>query len=266
MLKFIAVDDEWHALERFNMLAKENGGIDVRGLFETAAKAIDYLRNHAVDAVFLDIAMPEQKGLSLATEMLDIRPDIEIVFVTAYNEYAIEAFEISALDYILKPLTARRLQKTVDRIGKLVRPRQSEDKPYIRCFGSFALLVNGEAVTWRNSRALEALAFLVHKRGVPVSWDVLADALWSDYDSNKAQANFHSTMYLLRKRLHELGIGWILNCERGNYRIRTEMIRCDYYDFVAGRGAKPVGQEYMGESGYLWAYGTAAELDRMPQP
>ncbi|MEI6101629.1 MAG: response regulator [Eubacteriales bacterium] len=262
MLKVIAVDDEWHALERFELLAQEMGDMQVCGLFETAEELKLFLQTNHVDAIFLDIEMPDQKGLSLAADILDMDSNTEIVFITAYKQYALEAFECNALDYILKPLTARRLQKTVDRLKKISKHDETKGKPYVRCFGSFEIFMDGQAVTWRNLKAREVLAFLVHKEGVPVSWEIIADAVWPEYNFDKAHVNFHSTMYLLRKRLVELGIGQILECARGNYRVRTDMIRCDYYESKEGRGKHPYGKGYMEENGYIWAYERAAEIEK----
>ncbi len=265
MIKAVVVDDEQYALEWFHLLAQEIEEIDVLGLFESVSEARGYMQKNAVDVVFLDIEMPEQDGLMLAMDLLDINPDTEIVFLTAYNQYAIEAFECNALDYILKPITEKRLQKTIARLKRVVKPIQTQDKPYIRCFGSFELFVDEQAVTWRNSKAKEALAFLVHKKGIPVSWEVIADALWPDYDIEKAHANFHSTMYLLRKHLKNLGTIHILECKRGNYRVKTDRIRCDYYSVIQGSEKKPKGQGYMEDNGYLWAYGKAFDIEQISE-
>lgn len=257
MLRVAAVDDERHALERFDSLVRENRNVEVCGLFETGAELKEYLRANRVDAVFLDIEMPEQNGMSLSEDILNIAPDAEVVFVTAYNQYALEAFEHCALDYILKPLTAKRLQKTIDRLQVIAESMRTKTNitPFVRCFGSFELYVNGKAVTWRNSKAKEALAFFVHKEGTPVDWEVVADALWPDFDCDRAHTNFHSTMYLLRKHLSEIGIDFIFECARGNYRIRTDRVQCDYYEFKQHRTTRPEGQGYMEGNAYLWAYG-----------
>ncbi len=140
------------------------------GFFKTLAKAIDYLRDNPLAVMLLDIEMPEQKGLSLTSDMLDIPSDREIVFITAYNQYAIETFECNALDYIAKPLTARLLQKTIARKGNVAWSVKTQHKPHIRCFGSFELLVDEQAVAWRNTKAKEALALLVQRESMPVSW------------------------------------------------------------------------------------------------
>ncbi|MEI7616974.1 MAG: response regulator, partial [Actinomycetota bacterium] len=200
MIKAAALDDEYHALERFKMLADESGELEVFGLFDTFSGLMDFLKNNSVDVVFLDIEMPEVNGMDIIDDILNLNPNIEIVFITAYNIYAVQAFENNALDYILKPLTYRRLSKTIDRIKKITRQLHGTEKPFFKCFGSFEINVQDKFVLWPNAKVREILAFLVHKSGVAVSWEVIIEAVWPDYtDFEKAHANFHSTMYLLRK-------------------------------------------------------------------
>ncbi|PKM72061.1 MAG: SARP family transcriptional regulator [Firmicutes bacterium HGW-Firmicutes-16] len=276
MIRIAAVDDELHVLERFERMVSDVKELELCGLFETGKEFLDYIKEHPLDAVFLDIEMPGFNGLQLSGQILDINENIDIIFVTAFNQYAIEAFELQVMDYILKPLTEERLAKTVSRLLKKKKPAAQSGKPFIQCFDDFEVYLNGEALTWKNSKAKELLAFLVHKRGVPVSWEKIADALWPDYDFEKAQTNFHATTYLLRKRLAEAGISQILENRRGNYRIKTDQVDCDIYqleDMVksnqlntkeAFRLLELLEQKgYLETSGYEWAQPKAAELIEM---
>jgi len=275
-MRIAAVDDEMHVLERFERIVLEMEDLQLCGLFETAEQLLSYLKEHTLDAVFLDIEMPGVNGLRLSEQVLDFNENIDIIFVTAYNQYAVEAFELHAMDYIMKPLTEERLSKTLKRLLKSKRIVRRPEKPFIQCIGDFEVFVNGVALTWKNSKAKEILAFLVHKRGVPVNWEKIADAVWPDYDSEKAQTNFHATTYLLRKRLAEAGLSQIIESGRGNYRIVTDLVNCDIYqmeEMVKSNCIK--GKEnlhlvgrlnklgYMEESGYAWAYPKAVEIDEM---
>lgn len=124
----IIVDDEELAVERLGMLLAESGEVDVRRSFLNPVEAYDYLLHHPVDVVFLDIYMPEISGMSLCDRLLELHPEIEVVFVTGYSDYAVQAFELSALDYLTKPVTERRLAKTLDKI-KRNRPRKTAGPP-----------------------------------------------------------------------------------------------------------------------------------------
>ncbi len=274
MIRIAAVDDEMHVLERFERMILNRKELELCGLFETGEQLLDYIREEPLDAVFLDIEMPDANGLRLSEQIQNMNDNIEIIFVTAYNQYAVEAFELQALDYILKPISEERLDKTIGRLQRSKKIYNQASKPFVQCFGSFELILNGEVLTWKNSKAKEILAHLVHKKGVPVDWERIADVVWPEYDRERAQTNFHATTYLLRKRLSEAGLSRILECSRGNYRVITEMFDCDIYqleELIKGNmikskaGLQLLGEldrsGYMEENGYEWAYPKAAELD-----
>jgi len=274
MIRIAAVDDEMHVLERFERMVTDVKEIKLCGLFETGEKLLLYLKDNTVDAVFLDIEMPGVNGLQLSQEILNLDGNIEIIFATAFNQYAIEAFELQAMDYIMKPLTEERLRKTIRRLLKIKNTLGEPVKPFIQCFGGFEVFIKGEVLTWKNSKAKEVLAFLVQKKGVPVNWEKIADAVWPDYDSEKSQTNFHATTYLLRKTLTQVGMANILESGRGNYRVVKDKLSCDVYqleDLIMGNEIK-VKEDfalverfkqrgYMEGSGYAWAYPKAGELD-----
>ncbi|WP_411681549.1 response regulator [Clostridium thailandense] len=275
-MRIAVVDDEVHVLERFERMVSGRTELDLCGLFETGEQLLDYLKKNSIDAVFLDIEMPGFNGLQLSEQIQNLNENIDIIFVTAFNQYAVEAFELQALDYILKPLTEERLAKSVNRLIKARKAVNAKGDLFIQCFGEFEVFVNGEAMTWKNSKAKEVLAFLVHKNGVPVGWERIVDAIWPDFNSEKAQTNFHATTYLLRKRLSEAGISHILECVRGNYRIVTDKVNCDIYqleEILKNDKMKNkkdfrlieqlVQKGYMDANGYSWAYPKAAELDTL---
>lgn len=277
-IRIAAVDDEKHALERFERMVSEITELELCGLFETGEQLLGYLKENPLDVVFLDIEMPDINGLQLSEQIQYLKENIEIIFVTAFNQYAIEAFELQALDYILKPLTEERLAKTIRRLLKSSRTVSCPGKPFVQCLGEFEIFLNGEALTWKNSKAKEVFAFLIHKNGIPASWEKIADAVWPDFNSEKAQTNFHATTYLLRKRLAEAGLSNILENSRGNYRIAVDKVDCDLFKIeeVLKKKYKNSKEDfqlfeqciqkgYMEDSGYAWAYPRAAELDKIFQ-
>lgn len=275
MIRIAAVDDEIHILERFERMVDNIPGIHLAGVFETGEQFIHFLDTDSVDVVFMDIEMSGINGLSLCQSVLEHNENIDVVFVTAYNNYAISAFEVNAIDYVMKPLTEERLHKIIKKILKRKNKDISDNMPRIQCFGSFELFVNGESVTWKNSKAKEILAYLVYKKGEPVNWEKIADAVWPDYDTDKAHTNFHATTYLLRKRLIELDVMQIIDFKRGNYRIVKEQITCDAYiieekikkidtlkqeDYMFLKSLKNHG--YMQENEYELVYPQTVEFEK----
>ena len=112
-MKVLIVDDERLARAELNQLLKEHQDIEVVGEAKNVDEAIEMLNSIQVDLVFLDIQMPEKNGFDLL-EALPACP--EVVFVTAYDEYAIKAFDVNALDYLLKPVDPNRLKETLDKL------------------------------------------------------------------------------------------------------------------------------------------------------
>jgi DNA-binding LytR/AlgR family response regulator len=111
-LKALVVDDEAPARRRLSRLL-EDAGVDVIGEAEDGEQALSQARALAPDVMFLDIRMPGVDGMTLAQTHLDLPP---IVFCTAYDEFAVKAFEVSAVDYLLKPVRPERLTAALERV------------------------------------------------------------------------------------------------------------------------------------------------------
>ncbi|WP_306590784.1 LytTR family DNA-binding domain-containing protein [Geothrix sp. 21YS21S-4] len=115
-LRVALADDEPLARARLARLLRE-AGCDVRAELADGAAVLAWLReSHDVEAFFLDIQMPGATGLEVAAELAEGRPGLPVVFVTAHSEHAVRAFEAAAADYILKPVSADRLEKTLVRL------------------------------------------------------------------------------------------------------------------------------------------------------
>ena len=107
----IYVDDEQPALDNFRLTAAAFLEIDSLNLFLDGISALDWAKEHVVDIAFLDVEMPGLHGLELARELRKINSDIRIVFVTAYSQYAMDAWDIDATGYILKPYSEADVYK-----------------------------------------------------------------------------------------------------------------------------------------------------------
>lgn len=107
----IIVDDEFPAREVIETHVSKIPGISIKGSYSNAIDAFNCLREQDIDLVFLDINMPEISGISFAKS---INKNIKIIFTTAYRDYAVEGFELQAVDYLLKPISFDRLLKAVN--------------------------------------------------------------------------------------------------------------------------------------------------------
>src|SRR5690606_6020922 len=111
-MNVILIDDEELALNYLEYRLKELPGIRILGKYKDAHAGKAHAVSEEVDAVFLDIHMSQLNGLELAEQILESKPSSNVIFVTAHSDYAIQAFELHAFDYILKPVGKERLAKT----------------------------------------------------------------------------------------------------------------------------------------------------------
>lgn len=129
-LRCLIVDDESPARDELRFLLDEAAGVQVVGAAATAEEAAVLIENVDYDLCFLDIRMPGRGGLDLAVELSDPdRHGPKIVFTTAYPDHAVEAFELSAVDYLLKPFSLERLEQALDRVRSQSTHRAERPNP-----------------------------------------------------------------------------------------------------------------------------------------
>lgn len=112
-MKAVIVDDEPRAIELLVSYLEHFSAIELVGTFRNGLKAFEFINNEKVDLLFLDINMPHLSGISLSKM---IPNDIHIIFTTAYSEFAVESYEVQALDYLLKPVSLERFTKAVSKV------------------------------------------------------------------------------------------------------------------------------------------------------
>lgn len=116
MLKVYIVDDEPLARDELRYLLLRSKLVEITGEAESFEKALEQISAYQPDLVFVDIEMTDQNGLQLAKRLQELNPIPSIVFATAYDEFALQAFDLGASDYILKPFDEKRIQQTIEKI------------------------------------------------------------------------------------------------------------------------------------------------------
>lgn len=226
-MKVLLIDDEKWSLAA---LSRQLTAMDIAviGTYVNPEQGLAAALRADVDLVFLDIEMPKLNGIELAETLLQQRPDLDVVFVTAYNEYAVAAFELNAVDYILKPVSTERLTETVRRVRN--RRRQSpydeaitETGPLVvRMFGELSLATSDWKpvnVLWRTAKGLELFAFLVHQEGGPVDRDTMLAALWPEASLEYALPLLFTTVYQVHRALARTTSSLQLHSTGRSYRL-----------------------------------------------
>lgn len=153
MIKIVLVDDEKAAVEELEYLLGKHEDVQIIGAYTDPKKALEKILIIDTDVVFLDISMPEIDGFVLAETLLKLKKPPFIVFVTAYDEFAINAFEINAVDYLLKPIEEERLNRTILRIREKLKNKskiQSEVNMLVK--NRYAEKKPSKLPLWKNDR------------------------------------------------------------------------------------------------------------------
>jgi two-component system response regulator LytT len=128
-LRAVVVDDEQPARDEVCFLLGEVGGVEVVGQASNGIEALQVIEAQAPDMVMLDVQMPGLTGFEVARKLFDAGIAAQLVFVTAYDQHAIQAFEVNAVDYLLKPVEALRLTTAVERVRRRLASERGAAKP-----------------------------------------------------------------------------------------------------------------------------------------
>src|SRR4029450_9429567 len=127
-LRPVLVDDEQLARDELGYLLGQVGGVEVIGQAGNGVEALATIERLHPDLVFLDVQMPGLTGFEVARRTLDGGPISQIIFVTAYDQHAIEAFEVNAVDYLLKPVDQARLEVALQRARRRISFDRHRDR------------------------------------------------------------------------------------------------------------------------------------------
>lgn len=119
VLKVFTVDDEPLARDELSYLLKRSKQVEIAGEADSVEAALEKMVDLDIDVIFLDIQLADESGIEIANRMNQLEYPPLIVFATAYDEYALKAFELNAADYILKPFDEKRVQQTIEKLYKL---------------------------------------------------------------------------------------------------------------------------------------------------
>ena len=178
-MKIICVDDEELLVEDAVATCLELPQIDEAIGFSYPDEALAWLGNHSADIALLDIDMPSMSGIELAAKIKALRPEVAVIFLTGYSQYALDAFNVHASGYLLKPITKERLAEEIAYVAS-VRPIKASERVVVRTFGNFDVFVDDKLVTFKLARCKELLAYLIDKQGSSVTRAETFAAVWEN--------------------------------------------------------------------------------------
>ncbi|TSI07364.1 response regulator [Lysinibacillus sp. BW-2-10] len=228
MLKALLIDDEILALNLLEILLRDIGDVEIVGKFTNFDASLNTILGQQLDVIFLDIEMPGKNGIQIAEQINEINEETKIVFVTAYEQYAIEAFRVHAMDYLLKPIDPARLKQSVEILMKRrsISP-QKLTSISVQFFGNFSLLnEHNISFKWRTKKVKELCSYLLH-HDEPVHRLKIIEDFWPDIPMEKAKSLLHTTVYQLRKQLKEYGLDNPISLVDERYSINMRFVEDD---------------------------------------
>ena len=258
-MKIIAVDDEPKALSSFLRVLREVEPYADVASFTSSEEAFAFLAQNRVDIAFLDIKMDGLTGLALAEKYKSLCPTVNIIFVTGYSQYSMDALRLHVSGYLIKPVRADDLRTELASLRHPLPPGGRRVR--IQTFGNFEVFVDGQPLKFPLTKCKECLAYLVDRKGALVTIPELASVLWEDKPVDHAlRNNIHQMVFSLTKALKAVSAADILIKQSRQLAIDPEKVDCDYYRALSGDAEQlsRFAGEYM--NNYSWAEFTIGKL------
>ncbi|MBR2047027.1 MAG: response regulator [Oscillospiraceae bacterium] len=260
-MRIIYVDDERPARDNFRLTAASFPEISSLTLFESGAEALEWAKTHRIDAAFLDMEMPELHGLELARSLKALNPDIHVIFVTAYSQYAMDAWGVDATGYLLKPYASSEIRKALSKCRSQSGPSH---RVCITTIPDLSITVDGRPLRIAGGKPRELLALLIDRgsRGVTAGEGIAC--LWPDKPNDaSAQSLYRMTYKRLSTALTDAGVGHIVESRDNRRFLVVDQVECDLYRILAGdhEAGRQFSGQYLRE--YSWAEDRCGQLHRM---
>lgn len=279
-MKAWLIDDEEPCLDELAWLLKQYPDLELAGMDTDPVKALRSIKECPPDVVFLDIDMPKMDGLELALRIQEWCPGVMVIFVTAYAQYALDAFKAHPLDFLLKPIKRGRLDDCVSHLRKqyaLLHPEGVvQPSLTLRCFGAFELNCKNQG-KWGTRRVRDLLLYLIDRNGSPATKPELLRAMFGGQDGKRTVHNLYMTIYRLKSLLYTLDPERkLIRLTEDNALIIAPGV-CDFTDFMRFARENAVITEaksveaarmlglcrgpYFEKEGFEWANESANEVE-----
>ncbi len=259
-MNVIAVDDEFFALNDLTDVLKECIPCAEIKSFTSSEDEVSFARENKIDIAFLDIEMDNTTGIQLASQLLEINERTNIIFVTGYSEYALEAFSLYASGYILKPAEKKSVLAAMSKLRYPVE--NARPNVTVKTFSNFEVYVDGTPLHFPRAKSKELFAYLIHKNGTGCSLRELASVLFEDKEYTASlQKQLQTIIAAMMKTLNAANVSDIVVKRYNHLSVDVSKVDCDYYRFL--NGDSEAINSYTGEymMNYSWGEFTIGYLD-----
>lgn len=257
-MKIIYVDDEKPAIDNFRLTTANFPEIKELHTFQSGEEALEFAKANTVDAAFLDMEMPGIHGLDLAKALKAHDPEIRVVFVTAFGQYALEAFGVDATGYLLKPYTTSDIRKE---LAKCTYKHLPSHRVTVETIPTLSVMVDGVPLYIAGGKPREMFALLIDRGQQGFTMNEAISCLWPERPADtKTQSLCRMTWKRLADVLGNAGVEYILKKGENRRYIQADEIECDLYRILSGdkQAFRKYSGEYLRE--YQWAEGRNAQL------
>lgn len=248
-MKVLLVDDEELQLIRITNAAKKALPEDSEFYtYTNPVLAYEENLNTKFDIAFLDIEMPQINGIQLAKKLKKVNPLVNVIFVTAYDDYALEAYRIHASGYITKPVNESKIKDEIAGLRYQVS-LQHTHKIQVKCFGNFEVFYDGQPLRFQRSKSKELFAYLVDREGAAININELNAVLW-DEDHKSYLRNLIAD---IQATLASVNASDVFVKRYNECYVDIDKIDCDAYEYKRGNpdAIRMYRGEYMIQ--YSWA-------------
>ena len=245
-MKVLLVDDEELQLIRLTDAVKKALPEETELLcYTNPVLAWEENKKTPIDIAFLDIEMPVLGGVQLAKRLKSVNPQVNVIFVTAYSEYALDAYQIHASGYVTKPVNIAKIKQEIEGLRYPVQ-LSSTKKLQIKCFGNFEVFADGVPVKFRYSKSKELFAYLVDREGAVATINELSAVLWEE----DRKSYLRNLIADIQATLASVGASDVFVKRYNECFINVEKVDCDAYEYK--RNDPDAVRAYRGE--YMMQY------------
>lgn len=226
-MNILLVDDEELQLLRLKNETKKVFSSDVTFYsYLNPLKALKENKDKKFDIAFLDIEMPGINGIQLAKELKKINPLINIIFVTAYDDYAIDAYKLHASGYLSKPVSAFEIKEEIEALRYPILLKGMK-KLQVKCFGNFEVFHDGEPVKFTYQKSKELFAYLIDREGSAININELNAILWEEDHSSYLR----NLVADIQKTLKGINASEVFIKRHNECYIDVNKVDCDAYEY-----------------------------------